>query len=118
MKKAETEEVKKVEAPKTVEQPKPTFKSVNMITLQPKSLPFQAYHLVNLNPESLEDLIKVLGKAPKVTFNEGKINYSYGSKLPYLFANAIIRFDTLGNIQWIESAEKINTLYTNLTEKK
>lgn len=106
-------------APKTVEQPKVvSFKSENIINLQPKSLPFSAYHLKDLNPSSVEDLIKTLGREPKASFKDGKLQLSYGSKLPYLFADCVIKFDSLGNILWIDTFEKVSSVYTVLNEKK
>ena len=98
-------------------QPKQTvmFKSENILTLSPKTIPFNAFHLKNLNPESIKDMIQVLGKSPKVKFSElGELEMFYSNKLPVLFANCVINYDGEKNIIWIKPYTDVEHLFNIL----
>ena len=55
-----------------------------------------------MNPTTLEEMVKVIGKEPKAKFENGKIILSFGSKFPYIYSNCVINFDSQGNIIWIK----------------
>lgn len=110
MKKQENETPKKVEK---VEQ-KNLFKSENLIMLQPKTVPIECYHLKDLSPKTLEDLIKVIGKNPTVKFENGLMQVSYGKKFPYLFAGCYICFDNQKNIIWIKPPSEVEQRFNIL----